>query len=147
MKISDEGIALIKHFEGVKLKAYKCPADVPTIGYGSTGPHVKMGMVITLPEAEELLRDDLSRFEDAVTKACRSGTKQCQFDAMVSLAFNVGAKAFTNSTLLKMHNLNKIEAAALQFARWNKAGGKVLAGLTKRRKAESELYLGNNWQS
>ena len=104
MRISAQGIDLIKHFEGVKLKAYLCPAKVPTIGYGSTGPHVKLGMVITLPEAEDLLRHDLERFEAAVTKAARPGTKQHEFDAMVALAFNIGVAAFLGSTLLKQHN-------------------------------------------
>lgn len=140
MKISDRGIDLVKSFEGLRLKAYLCPAKVWTIGYGSTGPHVRAGMVISEAEAEELLREDLSRFEDGVSDLAEPCT-QGQFDAVVSFAFNVGLEALRKSTLLKMHKAGTFGAAAQQFLRWNKAGGKVLAGLTRRREAEKELYL------
>lgn len=140
MKISNTGIDLVKSFEGLCLKAYLCPAKVWTIGYGSTGPHVKAEMVISEAEAEELLREDLARFERGVSNVVGTCT-QGQFDAMTSFAFNVGLGALQKSTLLKMHKAGTYGAAAQQFLRWNKAGGKVLAGLTRRREAERKLYL------
>ena len=138
-RINAEGLALIKEFEGLELKAYLCPARVWTIGYGSTGAHVKPGMVITEAEAERLLRDDLERFERAVAKTCPESTDN-QFAAMVSLAFNVGEAAFARSTLAKLHNAKAYKGAADEFLKWNKAGGKVLAGLSRRRARERDLY-------
>lgn len=138
-KINAEGLALIKDFEGLRLKAYLCPANVWTIGYGSTGPHVKQGTTIDGAEAERLLIEDLTRFERAVARACPVATDN-QFAAMVSLAFNVGERAFTGSTLARLHNARDYAGAAAQFARWNKGGGKVLPGLTRRRAAEAALY-------
>lgn len=141
MNISNAGLDLIKSFEGLRLQAYLCPAGVPTIGYGSTGAHVKMGMTITANEADELLRQDVSRFERGVFKLT-GPISQHRFDALVSFAFNLGISALAGSTLLKMHKAGNHEAAAGQFGRWNKAGGKVLAGLTRRRAAEATLYRG-----
>lgn len=138
-KIGQRGLALIKSFEGLALKAYKCPAGVWTIGYGSTGPHVVPGKAITEKEAEALLLEDLSRFEAAVDAKCPKAT-QNQFDAMVSLAFNVGSAGFTRSTVARKHNAGDHAGAARAFGMWNKAGGKVLAGLTRRRAAEAALY-------
>ncbi len=138
-QINAEGLALIKEFEGLELKAYLCPAKVWTIGYGSTGAHVKPGMVITEAEAERLLRKDLARFEQAVSRVCPEATDN-QFAAMVSLAFNVGEAAFAKSTLAKLHNAKAYKGAADEFPKWNKAGGKVLAGLSRRRARERDLY-------
>ena len=138
-RINAEGLALIKEFEGLELKAYLCPAKVWTIGYGSTGAHVKPGMVITEAEAERLLRKDLERFERAVAKTCPVATDN-QFAAMVSLAFNVGEDRFARSTLAKLHNAKAYEGASDEFPKWNKAGGKVLAGLSRRRARERDLY-------
>lgn len=140
-RISAAGLDLIKRFEGLRLNAYRCPADVPTIGYGSTGPHVRMGMTITEAEAEDLLTRDLARFEKGVAELGGDMT-QGQFDAMVSLAFNVGLEAFRKSTLLALHRAGDHGAAARQFARWNKADGRVLTGLTRRRAAEAAIYSG-----
>lgn len=137
--INREGLELVKSFEGCKLKAYVCPAGVLTIGYGSTGPHVKAGMVITQAQADELLRSDLRRFEDYVAKAAPKATDN-QFAAMVSLAFNVGEAALGRSTVLRKHLAGDHAGAAAAFGMWNKAGGKVLAGLTRRRAAEAALY-------
>jgi lysozyme len=137
--INKEGLELIKQFEGCKLTAYLCPAKVWTIGYGSTGSHVKPGMTITQAEAEELLRSDLRRFEDAVANAAPDATDN-QFSAMVSLAFNIGISALLRSTVLRQHKAGNHDAAADAFAMWNKAGGKVLAGLVRRRAAEEALY-------
>jgi len=133
------GLELVKQFEGCKLKAYVCPAGVLTIGYGSTGKHVKPGMVITQDQADELLRSDLRRFEDGVSDLCKVATDN-QFSALVSFAFNVGLGSLTTSTLRRMHNEGYYDQAAGQFARWNKGGGRVLAGLTKRRASEAALY-------
>lgn len=138
-RIGAKGLALIKDFEGLKLKAYLCPAKVWTIGYGSTGAHVREGMVITEARAEELLREDLERFERGVEEAV-PGLAQERFDACVSLAFNVGVKGFAGSTVARRAKAGDHAGAANAFAMWNKAGGKVLAGLVRRRAAEAALY-------
>lgn len=140
MKTSMKGRDLIRKFEGEKLKAYLCPAGVWTIGVGHTGPDVKPGMVITLDRSDELLRSDLARFESAVSGLLRVPVSQGQFDALVSLAFNVGSGAVGKSTLLRLLNAGDKAGAADEFLRWNKAGGKVLPGLTARRAAERDLF-------
>jgi Phage-related lysozyme (muraminidase) len=138
-QIGAAGLAIIKKYEGLRLTAYLCPANIWTIGYGSTGPHVKPGLTITAAAADALLQKDLDRFEAAVAKgALRSS--QAQFDAMVALAFNIGTTAFLGSTLLRKHNAGDFPGARAEFARWNKSGGKVLAGLSNRRAAEAALY-------
>ena len=108
-------------------------------GYGSTGPHVKPGLTITEAQAEELLRQDVARFEVAVADMAKVATDN-QFAAMVSLAFNVGAEALRKSTLLRKHNAGDYTGARAEFARWKFAGGKVLGGLVRRRAAEAKLY-------
>lgn len=138
-RISAEGLDLIKQFEGLRLKAYLCPAGVATIGYGSTGPHVRMGMTITEGEAEELLVRDVARFEKAVAAAAPKASDN-EFAAMTSLAFNIGEAAFARSTLLRRHNAGDKAGAADEFKRWVRAGGKVLPGLVRRRAAEAALY-------
>ena len=138
-QINANGLALIKQFEGLRLKAYKCPAGVWTVGYGSTGAHVKPDTVITADEAERLLLDDLVRFEQGVALQCPVATDN-QFAALVAFAFNVGLESLKTSTLRRMHNEGNYAGAAGQFGRWNKGGGKVLPGLIKRRAAESALY-------
>ncbi len=143
MNISDEGIALIKKFEGCRLTSYPDPATggVPwTIGYGSTF-NVHPGMTITAADAEARLRMDLSQFERGVTVAVAGKpTTQHQFDAMVSFAFNVGLENLRNSTLLRKHCTGDFAGAAEQFSRWTKAAGKVMSGLVRRRAAEALLY-------
>lgn len=138
-RLSQNGLNLIKSFEGLELKAYKDAVGVLTIGYGSTGAHVKPGMVITEAQAEDLLRKDVSRFEAAVRELCPL-TTQGQYDSLVSFSFNVGEKALEDSTLRRLHNEGKYAEAVQQFGRWNKAGGRVLAGLTRRRAAEAAFY-------
>ena len=137
--IGTSGLAIIKQFEGCKLTAYRCPAGKLTIGYGSTGPHVKAGMKISQDRAEALLGEDLKRFEAAVARNAPLATAG-QFDAMVSLAFNIGTTAFAKSTLLRKHKAKDYAGAQAEFHRWNKADGKVLAGLVTRRAAEAKLY-------
>lgn len=140
MKTSMKGRDLIRKFEGEKLKAYQCSAGVWTIGVGHTGPDVKPGMVITLDRSDELLRSDLARFESAVSRLVKVALSQCQFDALVSFAFNVGEGALGKSTLLRMVNAGDMAGAASEFSKWNRAGGKVVAGLTTRRAAERDLF-------
>jgi len=141
MKISQTGLDLIKSFEGLKLKAYQDVVGVWTVGFGSTGPHVKPGMMITAKQAEDLLRDDVSRFEACVTKQVSVPLSQNQFDALVSFAFNLGCGNLASSTLLKKLNVKDYAGAANEFTKWNRAGGQVLAGLTRRREAEKALFL------
>ena len=138
-QIGSRGLALIKEFEGLRLKAYLCPAGVWTIGYGSTGPHVKPGMVISEAQADALLQRDLDRFEDAVAKAA-PGATQNQFDAMVSLSFNIGIGAFDKSSLLRLHRAGGHAGAAEAFGKWIMAGKRVLPGLQRRRAREADLY-------
>jgi lysozyme len=144
MKISDAGIALIKEFEGLELTAYPDPAtggDPWTIGVGHTGPEVVPGLTITEEQADEYLREDLERFEQCVDAAVGQYVQQHEFDACVSLAFNVGCANFKSSTLVKMIRAGNLRGAADQFLRWNKANGKIMDGLTRRREAERDLFL------
>ena len=143
MKLSQRGIDLIKQFEGYSSKAYPDPATggAPwTIGYGTT-KGVKPGMVITAQQAEKMLRDDVAKFEIGVSSLITAPTTQGQFDAMVSLAYNIGLGNFGKSTLLKKHNARCYTCAADQFRVWNRANGKVMNGLTKRRAAERQVYM------
>jgi lysozyme len=139
-RIGKAGLDLIKEFEGLKLRAYLCPAKVWTIGYGSTGPHVTAGKVITNAEAEDLLKEDLARFERAVTGFVTVPLTQNQYDALVSFAFNVGISALERSTLLKRVNAKRFDDVPAEFLKWNRAGGRPLAGLTRRRAAEAALF-------
>lgn len=138
MKIGEKGIELIKSFEGLELSAYKDSVGVVTIGYGHTKT-AKMGQKITEARAEALLRSDLDWAEKSVNKLAKSPT-QDQFDALVSFVFNLGETNFSKSTLLKKHNAGDFKGAKAEFVRWNRAGGKVLKGLTRRREAEARLY-------
>lgn len=142
MTTSDAGIQLIKKYEGCCLDAYLCPAKVPTIGYGHT-EGVKLGMRITQEQADSLLKGDLVSREAAVRRLVRVPVTQGQFDALVSFVYNIGTGAFEKSTLLKKLNAGDTRGASAQFAVWNKAGGKELPGLTKRRAAERALFDGH----
>jgi lysozyme len=142
VNINEAGLALIKESEGLSLKAYRCPAGVLTIGYGSTGAWIKPGMVITRQRAEELLKQDLKRFELGVNAQLGGvPTTDNQRSAMVSLAFNIGLGAFARSSVLRNHKARKYQAAANSFLLWVKAGNKTLSGLVTRRKRERALYL------
>lgn len=140
-KINAEGLKLIKDFEGLRLEAYLDAVNIPTIGYGHTGPEVKLGQKITEQEAEDLLKKDVERFEKGVHDAITVQVGENQFSAMVCFAYNVGLGNLKQSTLLKCLNKLNYRDAAEEFLRWNKAGGVVLAGLTRRRKAERDLFL------
>lgn len=144
MNISKNGLDLVKHFEGCYLNAYKCPANVWTIGYGHTGKvdgvDIASSLIITQDKADELLKNDMAIFENAVTESVRVEITQSQFDALVSFSFNVGAGALKSSTLLKKINSSNVIGAANEFHRWNKASGKILKGLARRRAAEAYLF-------
>lgn len=139
MKINTAGKELIKRFEGLSLKSYKCPAGVWTIGYGHTGD-VKSSHVITEHQADVILDLDLERFEKGVEAYAPVATEN-QFSAMVSFAFNLGIAALARSSLLTHHNAGQHDLAAAEFMKWKYAAGKVLPGLVKRRAAERDLYL------
>lgn len=140
MIISQDGINLIKQFEGCALKAYKCPAGVWTIGYGHT-KDVKEGLVITPDFAEQLLKQDLLSFEKEINTACSEcSLTQNEFDALVSLVFNIGITFFKSSTLLKKLKAGDRAGAAKEFDRWIYAHGMPLNGLIRRRKAERALF-------
>lgn len=138
--INAAGLKIIKDSEGLRLRAYKDAVGIPTIGYGHT-KDVKMGDNITPIKAEELLREDLVWAQEAVEKMTPPKTTDNQFSALVSLVFNVGAGNIKASTLLKLLRRGDIKGAAAEFLRWNRAGGKILPGLVKRRKKEMELFL------
>ena len=140
MNLSPAGLDLIKTFEGLRTRAYLCPAGVWTIGYGSTGRHVAEGLVVTAEQAEEMLRGDLLRFEEAVRHHALPAS-QGQYDALVSLVFNIGITAFARSTLLRRHRAGDHQGAAVEFGRWDKVRGRALPGLARRRAAERRLYL------
>lgn len=140
MKIGQDGLKLIKEFEGLRLTAYTCAAGVLTIGYGSTGPHVKRGMKISHAEAEALLRKDLERFEKAVNDLVKVPLTQSMFDAVVSFTFNCGAGALRGSRLLRLLNQEDYTAAAAQFDRWVNGPNGTLPGLVRRRNAEEALF-------
>lgn len=146
MSMTGEGLDLIKRFEGCRLEAYKCPAGVWTIGYGSTyyedGTDVKQGDKITKERADKLFLSIVSGFESDVRNAVKSDITTNMFNALVSFTFNLGVENLNKSTLLKKVNTNPYDPTiADEFAKWNKAGGKVLKGLIERRKSEAELYF------
>jgi lysozyme len=137
---SDKGLALTKSFEGLHLVAYQDCAGIWTIGYGHTGPTVSAGQSITEPEAEAFLRADLADAIACVNHAVQSVISQNQFDAMVDFCFNAGRGNFLQSTLLRKVNRGDFPGAAAQFALWIHAGGEIMAGLVRRRKAEADLF-------
>ena len=142
MKTSEEGVDFIKQWETLRLNAYDDGYGYLTIGYGHTGPDVHRDLTIDEEVAEQLLEDDLHDAEVAVEDYVDVELQQHEFDALVSFVFNVGSGNFSNSSMLKLLNNGDRYAAALQFARWNKSGGKVSNGLIRRRKAEQRLFEG-----
>lgn len=140
MHISEEGLELIRKHEGLRLKAYKCPAGVWTIGYGSTRG-VTEGMEITQEQADERLRQDIAVAEKCIAASVKVTLTQEQHDALCSFIFNLGCGAFGKSTLLRKINQGDDVGAAAEFAKWVNAGGKRLAGLVARRKDEADLFM------
>lgn len=145
MQTSEKGIAVIKQFEGCKLTAYQDSVGVWTIGYGWTQPvdgkPIRAGMTIKQETAERLLKTGLVSYESDVSRLVKVDLTQGQFDALVSFTYNLGARSLSTSTLLRKLNAGDYAGAADEFLRWNKAGGKVLNGLTRRREAERALFL------
>ena len=156
MKTSKDGINLIKHFEGCPMEdgmvvSYRCPANKPTIGYGSLklkdGTPVEDNMTITMEEAEELLAHELKEYEGYIHDLVKVELNQNQFDALVSWVFNLGPTNLKNSTMLKVLNSTHVDWADIryQIQRWNKVNGVPNEGLKKRRKAEALLFQGQEW--
>jgi GH24 family phage-related lysozyme (muramidase) len=142
MKTSQVGIDFIKEFEAFEPRPYRCSANRMTIGYGHVIRSGEDITVLTEQQASDLLAKDLERFEADVLGAIDVPLEQHQFDALVSLAFNIGGSAFKGSTLARILNEREYKSAAEQVLRWDKVNGKPLAGLTRRRKAERAMFLG-----
>ncbi|GAB2928022.1 lysozyme [Hafnia psychrotolerans] len=145
MEMRNNGLTLLKSFEGCELTAYQDSVGVWTIGYGWTQPvngkPIGKGMTITHEAADSLLRSGVVQYEKGVTGMVKVTVNQNQFDALVDFAYNLGLKSLEGSTLLKKLNAGDYMGAADEFPKWNKAGGKVLNGLVKRRAAERSLFL------
>ena len=157
MPISKQALDMIKHHEGVKLKPYRCPARLWTVGVGHVivPDHAKTpfderlnlklpkewNRQLTMEEVDAILQNDLKRFEAGVRKLCPSNLSQSRLDALVSFSFNVGLGNLQRSSIRMRHNRGDFAGAADEFMKWTKAAGKVLPGLVKRRTDERNLYL------
>lgn len=142
MIASKEAEDLIKQFEGCHLNAYKCPAGVWTIGWGTTGPGIREGLVISQHTADVMLKAHIQDIALDLTDLVGNSLRQHQFDALVAFIYNIGLGAFKKSTMLSLIKRGKMDEAALEFDKWVKAAGKTLPGLVKRRKAEKTLFIG-----
>ena len=145
MHMSQGGLDnLLKKFEGCKLKAYRCPAGILTIGYGHTSaagaPEVTEGMTITQADAENILKTDLVKYEKPVAAMVKAELTQNQFDVLVDFAYNAGVGALKSSSLLKKINAGDFDAVPDELMKWTKGGGKVLPGLVRRRQAEAAWW-------
>lgn len=140
MKLSEEGLALIKHFEGFRAHPYLCQANVWTIGYGRTRGITAQTPPVSKAQAEAMLSQDVARYERSVQNLIRVKLTQSQFDALVSFAFNLGAGALQRSSLRSKLNRGEYASAAPEFLRWVRAGGVVSRGLVARRRAEVALF-------
>ena len=140
MTPSKNCIDMVKHFEGFKALAYLCPANVWTIGYGRT-KHVKEGDIISMPQAERDLQEELIEFGDQVQSVVKVELSQNEYDALTSWTYNLGVGNLQSSTLLKKLNAGDKNSVPSEMLRWNKANGKVLNGLTRRRQAEADLWI------
>ena len=145
MNISQTGIDLLKHFEGCELKAYQDSVGVWTIGYGHT-KGIYEGIEISQLEAEKMLKDELEgEYEGYINDIPDVPLEQCQFDALVCWVYNLGPTNLRSSTMLKELNAGSYDLVPYQMKRWDKAGGKVLLGLSRRRNAEALLFKGEDW--
>jgi GH24 family phage-related lysozyme (muramidase) len=147
LRASRAGIDLIHSFEQCRLEAYPDPGSADgnpwTIGWGSTGPDIRRGITWTQAQADERFRSDLARFEAGIRDAIGDApTTQAQFDALVSLAYNIGIVSAAGSTVMRRHRLGEHDGAATAFGMWNKNDGQVMRGLVRRRAAEAEMYRG-----
>jgi lysozyme len=141
MITSDEGLALIKSHEGLRLKAYQDIVGVWTIGYGHTGSDVTSGLVWDQDTCDSALRKDLTRFENCVGFLVTIPLNQNQFDALVSFCYNLGCVSLKTSTLLKLLNAGDYAGAEDEFVKWDRAGGVVVQGLLNRRQDEQKLFM------
>lgn len=146
MQVSETGINLIKRHEGFRAAPYRCPAGVPTIGYGATyyaeGKRVALtDEPLSETQAASLLRLHVQSYADGIDRYVQVPLTQGQFDALVSWAYNIGLEAARTSTLMRVLNSGNYRAAADQLLRWNRGGGRVLPGLTRRRQEERCLFL------
>jgi len=137
---SGNGLSLTKQFESLRLTAYQDPVGVWTIGYGHTGPDVTSGLTVTQDQAQAWLAQDVSSAADCVNEVVMIALSQNEFDALVDFVFNLGPGNFKASTLLVDLNAGNLAAAANQFDRWDRAGGQVVAGLLRRRQAETDMF-------
>ena len=140
MKIDATGLALLKDFEGCSLTAYPDITGVPTMGYGFT-VGVKMGDTMTQEQCDDRLQREIRAYEIAVWNAVAGDVTQNEFSALVSFSWNVGIAGMQKSSVIRAHNRGDKQAAARAFGMWNKAGGKIISGLTRRRAAEAAMYL------
>ena len=145
METSQDGLKLIKKFEGCELKSYQDSVGVWTIGYGHT-KGVEEGQEITQEEAEEMLASELSEYEGYINDMVECDLEQHQFDALVAWVYNLGPTNLRSSTMLKRLNANDLDDVPNQIKRWDKAGGKVLAGLVRRREAEALMFQNKDWR-
>jgi lysozyme len=145
-KLSKRGLQFIKEAEGLRLESYRCSGNVWTIGYGSTDG-VTQGMKISNVEAENRLKRDVKRFEDAVNSLVNVDLTQSQYDALVSFSFNVGVAAFKNSTMLKLINKGQLDKVPNEFSKWIFAGKKKVNGLVARRAKEAALFVDDAWEA
>lgn len=145
MKASDRCIDFILDFEKLKLVSYPDVKGVWTIGYGHTGADVGPHMKITESEARIFFKQDLAWAEHYVNTRLKSPTTQAQFDAMVSLVYNIGSGGFRTSTVLRLHNTNWDFGACAAFLMWHKSGGKRIRGLLRRRCQEAAMYCSEDW--
>ena len=141
----NKGMPIIRKYEGLRLRAYICPSGLPTIGYGATfymnGSRVQIGDVITIDHADKILHFQVKLFADEVKRIVKSELNENQLGALTSFCFNVGGARFASSTLAKKANANPSDPTIrAEFMRWTRGGGKVLAGLVKRREEEANLY-------
>jgi lysozyme len=140
-KINFQGLKLIRAFEGCRLSTYIDQVGILTIGYGHTGPEIKFDMTISKEKADELLSEDLGKFERGVTNLLETQINDNQFSALVSFSYNLGLNSLAKSTLLKYVNASEFEKASEEFLKWAHAGGKENPGLLRRREAEKTLFL------
>lgn len=140
LKYSDAGLQLTKQFEGCRLTAYQDQVGIWTIGYGHTGAEITKGLTITEEQASALLAADVAGAVACVNQSVKVAINQNQFDALVDFVFNLGCAAFSQSTLLRLLNAGHLSDAAREFLRWNRAGDRIIPGLTRRRQAEMDLF-------
>lgn len=143
-RINAEGLGILMHFEGCRLEAYPDPGTggAPyTIGWGETGPDIKPGLKWTQKQCDERLLERLREFEAGVEEMVKVRISTNAFSALVSLGFNIGLSALRGSTLMRLVNQGRMKEAAEEFVRWNKSGSRTMAGLTRRRLAERDLFL------